>query len=223
MSEVTITIDERTLKVREGTRILWAALDAGIYIPHLCAHPDRHPPFGSCRLCFVEVEGYASPVTSCTEPVRDGMVVRTRSPEVDRLVRSAFELLMSTHDLDCKNCPANKNCVLQEIAAKRKIPLRLKNLRKLPTDLPIDDSNPDFGLNPNWCVLCGLCVWICNEVVGRGILDFAKRGLATTVSTFDGSPLAEHNCSGCLKCVEACPVGALYLKNTKETKGAAEG
>ncbi len=217
MAEVTLTIDGESVTAPEGEKILWAAQRAGIYIPHLCAHPDREPPFGACRLCYVEVEGWSKPVTSCTEPVAEGLVVSTHSERVDRLVRAGFQLLMSTHDLDCKTCPAKKDCGLRTVSRKTKVKLRSGDLPKLVPGLPVDDSHAAFGLNPNRCILCGLCVWVCNEQVGKGVLSFAQRGLETRLSTFDGEPLATsrgtQDCGAdCLRCVDICPTGALFRK-----------
>jgi len=219
MARVTIQIDGVPVETEEGRSVLEAALDAGIYIPHICADPENGHRPASCRLCFVEIEGRDSPVLSCKEAVRPGLAVHTRSLEVDRLVKSAFALLMSTHRLDCKKCPANRNCVLQDIARQRKAPLKPRRLVKIEPDWPVDETREDFGLNPNHCVLCGRCVNMCNNVVGCRVLDFTERGLAAVVGTFDGSPLSEQDaCDGCLRCVDVCPVGALYKKEGAEKK-----
>ena len=224
MAHVNITIDGTPVQTDEGDKILWAALEAGIYIPHLCAIEEAESPPASCRLCFVEIEGYPSPVTSCTETVKEGMKIKTRSPQVDRLVKSAFDLLMSVHHLECKNCPANRRCALQEVAKKMKFPLRQKTHQKIEMELPVDDSRSDFGLDPNRCVLCGRCIWVCNELVGCRVLDFARRGLNMSVSTFDGAPLAkQEDCTGCLRCVEFCPTGALYLNSDEDIIKAEVG
>jgi bidirectional [NiFe] hydrogenase diaphorase subunit len=212
MSRVTITVDGRKIEAEAGGRLLWALLDAGIWVPNLCAMREREPPDGGCRLCWVEVEGKKRPVTSCTQPVFDKMVVRTRTPAVDRLVRAAFEMLLSTHRLDCKDCPGNRRCVLQEIAKKRKLPLRGRRLKKIEPDFPVDESRPDLGMNPNHCVLCGNCVYVCNHEVKKGVLDIARRGIESVISTFDGEPLCEQDCGDCTRCAEVCPVGAIYLR-----------
>jgi formate dehydrogenase major subunit/NADH-quinone oxidoreductase subunit G len=212
MSPVTIVVDGQKLQAEPGSRLLWAILDAGIWVPNLCAIKELEPPDGGCRLCWVEVEGNKKPVTSCTQPVEDGMVVRTRTEAVDRLVRAGFEMLLSTHRLDCKDCPGNRRCALQEIAKLRKIPLQGKRLKKFEPDHPIDESRADLGLNPNHCVLCGKCVYVCNHEIKKGILDIANRGLESVVSTFDGEPLADQDCGECTRCAEVCPTHALYKK-----------
>ncbi len=215
MNKIEIEIDGKKVEAEKGATILATALTAGIYIPNLCAMEEMGFIPAACRLCVVEVEGLPAPVTSCTTRVQPGMVVRTRSEKVDRLVKTGFELIMSVHRLECKDCPAHKNCELQRIARERKLALKPKSFPKIEPDFPIDDSRFDFGLNPNRCVLCGKCVHVCNEVTGCRILDFTQRGMETAVSTFDGRPLSEQNCDACLKCVEVCPVGALYLIKKK--------
>lgn len=209
---VRITIDGRPLTVPAGQTILRAALDAGIEIPHLCHRDDLPLPFAGCRLCLVEVEGWGRPVTSCSKLVAEGMVVQTRGERVDRLVRRAFELIISTHPVVCKRCPANRACALQDIAKLRKLPLKPGNLPKVLPDLPADDSHDKLLFDPNLCVLCGQCVHVCNEVEGAHALDFVGRGMAMRVGTADGQPLADSPCTGCLRCVEACPVGAFSAK-----------
>ena len=211
MKLVTLTIDGVEVKAEQGANLLWAALDNGFYIPNLCAVREVDPPFASCRLCFVEIEGRNAPVTACTETVSDSMVVRLNTPRVQRLRNTAFELLLSHHHLDCRNCAKNRNCELQNIASRLGLKLRLKRFRPIPRELPVDSSHPLFTYDPNKCVMCGKCVWVCHEQ-GTGILDFAFRGIDTMVSTMAGIPLAEAGCNSCLACVTVCPVGALVAK-----------
>ena len=217
---VTLTIDGVEVKAEEGTNLLWAALDNGFYIPHLCAMREVIPPFASCRLCFVEIEGRSAPVTACTVSVNDGMVVHLNTPGVERLRNTAFELLLSHHQLDCRNCAKNRSCELQNIASRLGLKLKIKRFRRIPRELPVDSSHPLFTYNPNKCVLCGKCVWVCHEQ-GTGTFDFAFRGIDTVISTIAGLPLAEMECNSCLACVAVCPVGALVAKpdvSVEETK-----
>lgn len=211
MDLVTLVINRIEVKAREGEKLLWVALDNGFYIPNLCAIKQADLPLASCRLCFVEIEGRRAPVTACTEPVNDGMVVHLNTPRVHRLRSTAFELLLSHHKLDCGHCTKNRNCELQSIASHLGLRLKLTRFRRILRDLPIDSSHPLFIYDPNKCVLCGKCVWVCHEQ-GTGILDFAFKGIETKVSTIEGIPLAEAGCNSCLACVAVCPVGALVTK-----------
>lgn len=191
--------------------MLWAALANGIYIPHLCADHKNEPPFAACRLCFVEIAGYPGPVTACTESVSDGMEIRTRSKRVDRLVETGFELIMSNHKLECKDCPGNRSCELQNIAKKRGLALQPKRLPALDKNLPKDASSPTIIYDPNKCVLCGRCVEICRSQ-GKCVLGFAHRGIDRMVTTFLSMPLGNCGCGGCTLCASACPVGSLSLR-----------
>lgn len=212
MDKITLSIDSVQIEANRDEKILWAALDNGIYIPNLCAIREAKVPSASCRLCFVEVEGIPHPVTACTEPIAEGMVVHTRTPLVDRLRRSALELLFSVHSLDCKNCAKRKECELLKIAACLGIKLKSLRLRKIERSLPVDESHPYFIYDPNKCVLCGKCVWVCNELKGIGAIDFAFRGFNTLVTTFGKKHLGESKCISCGECIDVCPVGALVPK-----------
>lgn len=211
-TKVTIFIDGKELLVPAGERILWAALENDIYIPNLCAAKDIKRPPASCRLCLVEVEGKGRPVTSCTEKAADGMVISTRSERVDRLVKTAFELILADHDLNCKECPANKNCELQKIAGERGLKLRQKRFNGPARTADIDDSPETFAMNPNRCVLCGQCVRADREIAKVGAIGFSNRSSSRKISTFLNKNLANSPCTECGECVEACPVGALYYK-----------
>jgi formate dehydrogenase major subunit/NADH-quinone oxidoreductase subunit G len=208
-----LTIDGKQIKAKEGETILWAALENGIYIPNLCAIREKMQPSASCRLCFVEVEGENEPVISCTEPVREGIVVNTRGKNALRLARTAAELILASHPVDCGHCLKNRSCELQKIAKHLGIKLKTKRFRKLERNLPIDESSPLFIYDPNKCVLCGRCVWVCRERLGIGAIGFTRRGFKRMVSTFQDKPIGESICNQCGECVKVCPVGSLTFKN----------
>jgi len=222
MNTVSLTIDGKKITASEGTKLLWAALDNGIYIPNLCALRDSSEPMSACRLCFVEVEGKEKPVTACTEAVTEGMVVNTRGEKALRLVRTAFELLMASQVVDCAHCARNGSCELQKIAHHLKVKLTSKRFRKLLRELPVDDSNPLFIYDPNKCVLCGRCIWVCQQRLGIGVLGFAHRGFKRMVTTFGGEPIGESTCQECGDCVRVCPTGALVFKDGKKKEDSNE-
>jgi bidirectional [NiFe] hydrogenase diaphorase subunit len=218
MNTVSLTIDGKKIKARRGDKLLWAALDNGIYIPNLCAIRELSEPFASCRLCFVEIEGYNEPVTACTQAVEEGMTVNTQGPAARRLASTALELLLASHPVDCAHCAANRACDLQKIAAHLGVKLKSKRLRKIEHELPVDSSSPVFTYDPNKCVLCGKCVWVCRDKLGIGVLGFARRGFQRMVTTFENKPIAETNCQGCGDCAAACPVGAMVLKGENKAE-----
>ena len=214
MERIKLTIDGVPIRAKHGEKVLFAALDAGIYIPNLCAISSVRPHAG-CRLCFVEIEGRPELVTACTEEVAEGAIVHTDGPRVRRLQRTALELLLASHPIECKTCPANKHCELQNIASFLKVNLNTKRFRKKLRDLPVDDSHPDIILDPNMCVVCGKCIWACVEQRGIGALNYAFRGDRTIISAFGGDLLVDTRCDGCGLCADVCPVGAIS-KNVKK-------
>ena len=214
MRTVTITIDGATIKARAGQKLLWAALENGIYIPNLCAIKDKPKPNASCRLCWVEIKGKKKPVTACTEEVTDGMAVNTRGEKARGLAKAGFELLMASHALDCAHCKANGVCELQKIAKTLGCSLKSRRLRLLLRDLPRDDSNPLFSYDPNKCILCGRCVWECKKQKDKAILGFAHRGFERRLTTFSDEPIGKGRCLDCSACVKVCPTGALTMKDS---------
>ncbi len=218
MKTVSLTIDSKRITAHEGERLLWVAMDNGIYIPNLCALRDRPEPLAACRLCFVEVEGEEQPVTACTETVAEGMVVNTRGEKALRLVQSGFELLMASHPVDCAHCTKSGSCELQKIAHHIDLKLKAKRLRKLLRELPIDDSHPLFTYDPNKCVLCGRCVWVCRQHLGAGVFGFAYRGFERVMTTFGDEPIGNSRCDECVECISVCPTGALVLKDRKQSE-----
>lgn len=214
MGEITFSIDGLKIKANEGDTILRAALEHGIYIPHLCYHPDLKP-FGGCRLCMIEIEGRGLTI-SCKTPVEEGVRVITENPEINKARRIAAELIITNHYSECLQCARNTDCRLQDIATYIGIEEgRLQRLKRTVRDLPIDDSNPFFYRDPNKCVLCGICVRTCEEINGVGAIDFAFRGFATKISTLKDKPITESTCESCGECVDRCPTAALARKGSE--------
>jgi len=156
------------------------------------------------------------PVTACTTPVEEGMVVNTKGEKALRLARTAFKLILASQSVDCAHCPKSGSCEIQKIAKHLGVKLNTKRFRKVLRDLPIDSSSPIFIYDPNKCVLCGKCVWVCQEKLGIGAIGFAYRGFQRIVTTFANEPIGESQCQGCGECVNVCPVGALVFKRLSE-------
>ncbi len=221
--KIELTINDQSVKADKGMTILEAALRKGIYIPHLCHHSELEP-VGACRLCQVEIDGkWKKTVIACKTQVKDGMIVRTETPEINEMRQIAVELLIADHDTDCLACAQDTSCALQRVANHVGInKKRLQRLKHREEKLPIDDSNPFFSFDPNRCVLCGICVRTCDELQKVQAIDYAYRGLGTKIAGFGDKPRIESSCESCGECIVRCPVGALtekdYLKPTHQVK-----
>jgi formate dehydrogenase major subunit len=218
---VTLEVDGREVTVPEGTSVLRAAVQADAAIPKLCA-TDSLEPFGSCRLCLVQVEGRNGYPASCTTPVESGMKVRTKSEMLERLRRGVMELYMSDHPPDRTSCAGNGNCELHAMAdAVGLTESRYGFAGKNHLDSARDASNPYFAFDPARCIMCSRCVRACEEVQGTFALTIDGRGFDSVVSPSQHQPFLESECVSCGACVQACPTDALIEKSTLE-KGAAE-
>ncbi len=205
-----LVIDGLEVEADAGMTIMEVARANDVYIPHLCHHPDLEP-VGACRMCMVDVGGNLVP--SCMTTATDGTVVTTSTPQIDSIRRNATELLLTDHPLVCHDCAANNDCTLQTLAAHVGVtPESMARLRRVDRKQPIDDSNPFFVFDPNKCVLCGICVRTCDEIVGANAIDFSQRGFDSRISPFAGSPFLGSACESCGECVVRCPVGALMPK-----------
>jgi len=209
---ITLTIDEKEVKAKKGMTVLEAALGANMYIPNLCYHPDLSPS-GACRLCIVQINGIRGLPTACTTPAENGMIVHTDSPEISRIRRAAFQLLIASHPTDCLTCNENQRCELQILAAY--LGITEQPFRKTNEKVPVDLRNPLFVRDPNKCILCGRCVRICQDVRKVGAISFMKRGTDTFIGSAFDRPYAEAGCRFCGACVEVCPTGALTDRDLK--------
>jgi len=211
-----LRVDGKEIETKQGTTLLQGCLDNGIYIPNLCFLESMEDPSASCRMCFVEIEGEKQPITSCTVNVKDDMVVKTDTPAVRQLQRTALRLLLSVHHVDCKHCPANKKCELQRIAKFLKVGLKPKGLERYLQETEIDRNHPFINHYPNRCVLCGKCVHICRRQHGQSVWTFAQRGFDTVINAYGEAGASSLTCEKCDACVKICPVGALTFKDVQE-------
>lgn len=209
---LTLLIDDKTIRVNEGANLLETCLQNDIYIPNLCyVEGMPHPP-SSCRLCFIEIEGQGDPLPACALRVNHEMVVRTDTPRVRQLQKAALQLLLSVHDVDCKNCPANRKCALQDLAKFLKVGLKNKRLETFLKNTQVDQNHPFLTYFPNRCVLCGRCVYVCDNRHNQTALTFSQRGINTVIGFFGSPGSMLPSCEDCLACAEVCPVAALLPK-----------
>jgi formate dehydrogenase alpha subunit len=207
---ITLTIAGTPCTVAPGTSVLDAALAHGIDVPHLCAHPELRPS-GGCRLCLVEVAGRRGPAPSCSLPCEEGMVVTVESEPLSQLRRELIDLFVSDHPLRCVTCDKSGSCDLQRYAYRYGV-AETSHEFELGRTLCQDD-NPFFVRDHQYCILCGKCTRVCDEIVGANAIDFAGRGFTSHVATPFDQPLADSACVFCGNCVQVCPTAALLPKS----------
>ena len=189
MSTVTIVLDGKKYQAEAGEPVLKVARREGINIPALCYH-EGLAAYGACRLCMVEVVAGGRPgmTTSCTLASSDGLEVKTDTEQISRIRRGLLELyLAQAPDADkIKEMAADYGVTESRFAKPRE------------ADAPEEK-----------CVLCGLCVRVCNEAVGAGAINFIGRGPETCVN----SPYMESSdkCIGCTSCADVCPTGMITI------------
>jgi formate dehydrogenase major subunit len=206
---ITLTIDGEEVTVPEGTSVMRAAALTNINIPKLCA-TDSLEPFGSCRLCLVQIEGMKGLPASCTTEAKHGMKVTTQNKKIADTRRGVMELYISDHPLDCLTCPTNGDCELQDMAGA----VGLREVRygyagENHLDAKKDSSNPYFTFDPSKCIVCSRCVRACEEVQGTFALTIEGRGFESKVSPSQNQPFLDSECVSCGACVQACPTATL--------------
>jgi NADH-quinone oxidoreductase subunit G len=198
------TIDGKPVEVAAGTTVLEAALAQGIDIQHFCWHPDL-PVDGNCRTCMVDVEKMPKVQIACNTVITEGMVVSTKSPRAVEAQRSALELLLINHPIDCPVCDQAGECYLQDNYMKYGLYDSKVELEEKVRKRKVVDLGP-IMLDAERCVLCTRCLRFEREVTGTNLLEFQNRGNQNQISTFENGPIT-HNYAGNL--ADVCPVGAL--------------
>ncbi len=203
--EVTLIIDGREVTATEGEMLHDAAKRGDVEIPIFCYEPKLGEPVGACRMCLVEIEGIPKLQTSCSTPVRDGMVVHTRTDQVKHAQSAVVEFLLVNHPLDCPVCDKGGECPLQDISmgwgpGKSRMTDQKRHFQK-PVEL-----SPLVAIDRERCILCYRCVRFSQEVAEDEQLQLLERGDRTFVGTFDDRPYVApfHG-----NITDLCPVGAL--------------
>ena len=209
---VNLKIDNVSIEIKEGTTILEAAKNVGIYIPSLCYLKGINE-IGACRVCIVEVKGKDKLLPACNNMVEDGMDIFTNSPRVREARKTNVELILSQHDCQCATCVRSGNCNLQKLANDLGI-IKISYKKKIEPYL-WNDSFPlirDAGK----CIKCMRCVQICDKIQSLNIWDVANTGSRTTVDVSFNRKIKNSDCALCGQCITHCPVGALRERDDTE-------
>jgi len=210
MSVKTLQIDGNMVTGVDGDTIFSVAWEHGIRIPRLC-HVGGLSDVGACRLCMVEVEGQRNLQAACLTPVEEGMGVRTDTPRLLSHRKLIVELLLAERNHVCAVCVADGACELQTLF--RDLGIDHVRLRYRFPSLTVDTSHERFGLDHNRCIMCTRCVRVCDEIEGAHTWDVCGRGADSRIITDLGEPWGKsESCTGCGKCIQVCPTGALFDK-----------
>ncbi len=208
-----IKINGKPLTVEEGTTILEAAKANNIKIPTLCYYPDLDIK-SDCRVCSVEIVGQKGLKTACSEPVWDGMEIRTNSPRVLNARKVLTELILANHDANCTACEKNMNCELQTLA--NTLGIDENRFENVLEERPLDTANPSITRNPNRCIKCGRCVDVCKNVQGIHVLDNMGRSNEMEITPAYGKYLSDQECTFCGQCSSVCPVASITEKDKSD-------
>lgn len=209
-SAVTLKINGKDIGAHSEETILEVARENDISIPTLCELSGLSQ-IGACRLCLVEVVGTSRLLPACATAVQEDMEVLTDSEKLRQYRRTIIEMLFAEGNHVCSVCVSNGACELQDLAQS----LGIDHIR-LPYFHPyrgVDASHERFILDHNRCVLCTRCVRVCDELEGAHTWDVMARGIESEIVADLNVPWGEsESCTGCSKCVQVCPTGALIDK-----------
>lgn len=203
---INVIINGKEVQVAKDTKVLHACQKAGFPVPHLCYHEDL-PAFGNCGVCMVEING--RPLRACSTPCEDGMKIITRSKKLLDLRRDALEIILSNHPNNCPECIKNGRCELQ--ALSQELAIRHLNLKKVRRKYKgRDETSRCITLDPSYCIQCGRCTYVCNEIQDVHALENSGRGFQTYVGPTFARKLEDSECVKCGQCSAYCPVAAIY-------------
>ncbi|HXH88334.1 MAG TPA: 2Fe-2S iron-sulfur cluster-binding protein [Gaiellaceae bacterium] len=205
IKQISFEIDGREITAPEGSMLVDAAKGGDVEIPYFCYEPKLGQPVGACRMCLVEIEGIPQLQTSCSTPVRDGMVVNTTSDRVKSAQNAIVEFLLVNHPLDCPVCDKGGECPLQDLTFRYGPGQTRMTFPKRTFDKPIPIS-PTIALDRERCILCYRCTRFSESVAEDGQLVARNRGAMSMITTFENEPYRAPF-SG--NVIELCPVGAL--------------
>jgi [NiFe] hydrogenase diaphorase moiety small subunit len=205
---LTFTLDGKTIPFEDGQTIIQAASKAGVFIPHLCYHPE-FKPHGSCKLCTVKVNGRHT--ASCTMRAMPGMVVESDTEEINAERRALTQMLFVEGNHFCPSCEKSGNCQLQATAYH--LGMMSPHYDHFFPNRPVDASHPEVLLDFNRCILCSLCVRASRDVDGKNVFALSGRGIKThLIVNAKSGKLGDTDFTLDDKAAQVCPVGVILKK-----------
>ncbi len=218
MKYINAKIDGMNVSIKEGCTIMEACDSIGSKVPRLCYHPFLSTE-GACRICSVQVDGYANYLPACATQLQEGMVIKTNSPEIRLARRDLVELLLNNHPRACLTCERDGNCELQNLSYVLGVRHRLfEGSRK---QFPIDNTGVSVVRDAEKCILCKRCVRVCSEIQGVHNLQQMYRGVGTIVSPAFVNNMDDSVCIKCGQCINVCPTAAFTEKDNTDDVWAA--
>ena len=211
-NKLSLSIDGKEVQASAGQTILEVARENNIYIPSICQYA-KTTNVGACRVCVVEVAGARTLVASCCMPISPGMVIKTDTPAVKAAQKLVVELLWSSGDHNCLTCEQNGSCELQNLIYW--LGIEKPRFDIVSPGYDIEKTNSMIQRDLNKCVLCGRCIRACNEIQVNEVLDFSRRGYRSKVGPAFDTDYIDSECFFCGECVDACPVGAITMKQAR--------
>jgi len=234
--ENKITINGHTYEYEPGETILQVARRNGIFIPTLC-YLKGATATGACRICIVEAKKVPGFISSCSTPATPNLEVFTETPRIRNARRTILELMLISGNHNCSVrdvlpqewtdfqeyvenydqaediCAAYGQCELQALAYRYMV--TEKTLDNLPVLYPLDCEDPLIGRDHSRCILCGRCVYACNEIQVNRAISHGYRGMEAKIVFRGDKKIPESDCVYCGECIQVCPVGSLFEKKNR--------
>jgi bidirectional [NiFe] hydrogenase diaphorase subunit len=217
MAAIEIHVNDKPVACESGMTVLQACRASNVDLPTLCALKGLSN-VGACRLCLVEMDGSPRLFAACTLMVAPNQRIKTDTEKLRRYRKMTVELLFAERNHVCSVCVVNGDCELQDLGYK--VGMDHVRFPFLSPVCELDSSKSEYAIDQNRCVLCTRCVRVCAEVEGAHNWDVMGRGANARIISDLNQPWAESStCTTCGKCVEACPVGALWDKHKAQGQG----
>ncbi len=221
MTSFKVKVNGRSVDAKEGQSVLQVVKSSGGFVPSLCNH-KRLEPFGSCRICGVEIKGINGIVTACNTPVKSGMEILTDTTRVKEYHKTVLSAILANHPNDCLTCEKSGDCKLQSLAYRFGISEDSWGISGGMAKFNTENKNPLIEWDHNKCIMCARCARMCSENQLRGAIGFSGKGFTAVADQKHDPRNVTPECEFCGQCISVCPTGALTEKESKGKGRAIE-